>query len=86
MCIVDKYGFPNSYRSNKRQYFGLRTGDLVKAVVLKGKFIGTWISRGTVRSNGRVVLSVNNLRFSVHHNKCIRLFGADGYSYNARVI
>ena len=33
-------------------YFGFQTGDIVKAAVPKGKYMGTWIGRVAVRASG----------------------------------
>ncbi|MEO1643878.1 MAG: RNA-guided endonuclease IscB, partial [Chloroflexota bacterium] len=41
MCRVDKYGFPRTSAKGTRMVKGFQTGDMVKAVVTKGKKIGT---------------------------------------------
>lgn len=37
MCLVDKYGFPRGKAKGSKIVRGFKTGDIVKAVVLKGK-------------------------------------------------
>lgn len=40
MCGTDKYGFPIRHRTNKAVHFGFQTGDIVRAVVPRGKLAG----------------------------------------------
>ncbi|MFM6005028.1 MAG: HNH endonuclease, partial [Sphaerospermopsis kisseleviana] len=57
LCITDKFGFPKKHRPRKKLHFGFRTGDIVKAVVTKGKNAGTYIGRVAIRSNGSFDIS-----------------------------
>jgi 5-methylcytosine-specific restriction endonuclease McrA len=82
MCRTDKYGFPDRHRARQKQYFGMQTGDLVKAVIPKGKYTGTWISRVVVRANGWFDLVLHGKKASVHHKYCTRLWSSDGYTYH----
>lgn len=77
LCITDKYGFPCQYRSRERGWGGFRTGDLVVAVVLKGKSRGKHLGRATVRRSGW--FCVNGAEFNGRQAKMIQR--ADGYSY-----
>ncbi len=52
MCGTNKFGFPTRHRSRARFVKGFQTGDLVKAVVPKGKKAGTHVGRVAVRSTG----------------------------------
>jgi 5-methylcytosine-specific restriction endonuclease McrA len=52
MCGTDKYGFPIRHRSRKQIHFGFQTGDIVKAVVTKGKKVGQYIGRVLCRATG----------------------------------
>lgn len=40
MCYLDKYGFPKRHRQRKKKHFGFQTGDLIRAMVPKGKYQG----------------------------------------------
>jgi HNH endonuclease len=40
MCRTDKYGFPHRHVPKQKRWFGFKTGDLVKAVVPRGKQAG----------------------------------------------
>jgi hypothetical protein len=49
MCRTDKYGFPYRYVPRFKFVKGFQTGDIVKAVVTKGKKTGTYTGRVAVR-------------------------------------
>lgn len=57
---LDKHGFPRAYLSRQKQHFGFQTGDLVKAVVPKGKYAGTWHGQVAVRKSGYFDLKDRN--------------------------
>jgi 5-methylcytosine-specific restriction endonuclease McrA len=80
MCGTDKYGFPTRHRTNQKVHFGFQTGDLVKAVVTTGKFIGTWVGRISVRARPSFKLTVKQT-FDVHPKNLITIHKNDGYSY-----
>src|SRR5208283_2750863 len=48
-CITDKYGFPISHSSRCRTSYGFMTGDIVKAVIPRGKYRGTHFGRVSIR-------------------------------------
>jgi 5-methylcytosine-specific restriction endonuclease McrA len=52
MCRVDKFGFPRTKAKQNRVVQGFQTGDIVKAVVTKGKKTGTYIGRVAIRAKG----------------------------------
>jgi 5-methylcytosine-specific restriction endonuclease McrA len=81
MCGTDKYGFPSRHRTNKKIHFGFQTGDLVKAVVNTGKFIGTWVGRISVRARPSFKLTAKQT-FDVHPKNLRTIHNNDGYSYN----
>ena len=81
MCRTDAFGFPKSHRARQKQYFGMQTGDIVKAAVPKGKYAGTWVSRVVVKARGSFDVVVNGKKASVHQKYCTRLWSADGYTY-----
>ncbi|MGL4622474.1 MAG: RNA-guided endonuclease IscB [Chroococcidiopsis sp.] len=79
-CGTDKYGFPIRHRSPERIHFGFQTGDIVRAIVTKGKFIGKWIGRIAVRARPSFKLT-STQTFDVHPNKLKLVHRKDGYSY-----
>ena len=81
MCRTDKHGFPVQHRTHQKRHFGMQTGDLVKAVVPKGKYTGTWVSRVVVRTKGVFDIVACGVKASVHQKYCTRLWAADGYAY-----
>lgn len=76
-CITDKYGFPKAHSLRNKTYKGFATGDIVKAVVPKGKYAGVHIGRITIRH--RPSFHLNG--FDVHPKYLIILQRADGYEY-----
>ncbi len=64
MCGADKDGFPIRHRSRQKVHFGFQTGDLIRAVVPKGKYAGTWTVRVLVRANGSFDISVQGRRIA----------------------
>jgi hypothetical protein len=81
ICRTDKHGFPVQHRTRQKRYFGMQTGDLVKAVVPRGKYQGVWISRVVVKASGWFDLIIRGKKASVHQKHCVRLWAADGYTY-----
>jgi 5-methylcytosine-specific restriction endonuclease McrA len=83
MCRTDKFGFPSRYVPQNKFVNGFQTGDIIKAVVTKGKKIGTYVGRVAVRSTGSFNISAaNGLIQGVSHRFCTRIHAKDGYSYS----
>ena len=81
-CRTDAYGFPNRYVPREKIHFGFQTGDIVKAVVKKGKKIGTYVGKVAIRSSGSFNISTKNgLVQGVSYKCCKRILAKDGYSY-----
>jgi len=76
-CVTDKYGFPKQHRTGQKEFFGFKTGDIVKAIVPIGKYKGTYIGRISVRSRPSFRLN----KFDVHPKYLQLLQKADGYNY-----
>ncbi len=77
MCGTDKYGFPIRHRTRQKKSFGFQTGDMVRAIIPKGKYTGTHIGRVTIRNRPSFRLN----RLDVHPKYLQALHKADGYSY-----
>ncbi|MEA5472388.1 hypothetical protein VB714_26210, partial [Spirulina sp. 06S082] len=70
-CRTDKYGFPSRYVPRFKFVKGFQTGDIVKAVVTKGKKIGNYLGRIAVRSTGSFNISTpNGLIQGINHKYC----------------
>ena len=86
---VDKYGFPR--RNAKGQLVrksalvkavkGFQTGDIVRAVVPKGKWQGTWTGRAAVRSSGSFNIKTLTALARASHKYCSLIQRKDGYTY-----
>ena len=82
MCRTDKYGFPCRYVPRFKFVKGFQTGDIVKAVVTKGKKIGTYTGRIAVRTSGSFnIYTKNGLIQGISYKYCQHIHKKDGYSY-----
>ncbi|MBR8841141.1 MAG: RRXRR domain-containing protein [Stigonema ocellatum SAG 48.90 = DSM 106950] len=82
-CRTDKFGFPKSYVPREKVHFGFQTGDIVKAVVEKGKKIGTHIGRVAIRVSGSFNIStIKGLIEGGSHKCCKNIHHCDGYGYH----
>lgn len=82
MCLVDKYGFPRGKAKGSKIVHGFKTGDIVKAVVLKGKKKGTYKGKVAVRSSGSFNIKVKQgIVEGIGWKNCVMLYRFDGYSY-----
>ena len=79
---LTKYGFPRGYLTRSKSAFGFHTGDWVRAVVTKGKKIGTYLGRVAIRARGSFnIQTADGLVQGIHHRFCTLLQRADGYGY-----
>ena len=82
MCRVDRFGFPRTKAKQSRIQKGFQTGDVVKAVVTKGKKMGTYIGRVAVRQSGFFNITTREgVVQGISHRYCTHLHQNDGYSY-----
>lgn len=83
MCRVDRFGFPRTKAKTKSAVQGFKTGDLVKAIVLKGKKQGTYQGRIAVRENGYFnITTKHGIIQGISYNTCRLLQRNDGYQYS----
>ncbi len=81
-CRTDKQGFPIRHCAREKIHFGFQTGDIVKAVVDKGKKIGTHVGRIATRATGSFNIStVKGLVEGISHRFCKAIHRKDGYGY-----
>jgi len=78
MCAMDKYGFPRTRPKAHKQVHGFQTGDLVKAVVPKGKRAGTHIGRVAVRTKGSFRVGRAD---GISWHYCTLIQRANGYEF-----
>ena len=82
MCRVDRYGFPRTSAKQSKIVKGFATGDWVKAVVTKGKKIGTYIGRVAVRRSGSFNIKTDQTTVEgISWRHCAMLQKGDGYAY-----
>jgi hypothetical protein len=81
-CRTNKYGFPKMHKTRKNVHFGFQTGDIVKAVVTAGKYIGAYVGKVACRATGSFhirtpVVTVQGIRYK----HCQVVHRKDGYAY-----
>jgi 5-methylcytosine-specific restriction endonuclease McrA len=82
MCGTNRYGFPIRHRENIKKHFGFQTGDIIKAVVTKGKKIGFYTGRVLCRSTGSFDITTSCGRVAgISHKYCSFIHKDDGYAY-----
>ncbi|RMH33106.1 MAG: HNH endonuclease, partial [Nitrospirae bacterium] len=75
-------GFPRGYLTRRKRHLGFQTGDLVEAVVARGKKEGRYRGRVAVRASGSFnVQTPTGVVQGVHARSCRLLQRADGYGY-----
>jgi 5-methylcytosine-specific restriction endonuclease McrA len=79
-CITDKFGFPKGHAPSAKTFMGYQTGDIVRAVVPKGKYAGVHTGRIAIRHRPCFKLD----GFGVHPKYLRLLHHADGYEYSTR--
>ncbi len=82
LCRTNKYGFPIRYCSRIKFHKGFQTGDIIRAVVPKGKKIGTYVGRVATRKSGSFNISTKSgLVQGISHKYCQFIHRKDGYAY-----
>ncbi len=81
-CSMNQYGFPRTSPKKHKRVKGFQTGDIVKAVVTKGKKIGTYIGRVVVRARGSFDIGIGKKKVSgISYKYCQLIQRVDGYEY-----
>ena len=82
-CRVNKYGFPRTKAKALKIVKGFATGDMVKAVVTKGKKVGSYVGKVAVRTSGSFNITTKEEVVQGINWKCCKLIQyRDGYVYN----
>ncbi len=79
MVSPNKYGFPRSKPKQGSKVHGIKTGDMVLAVVTTGKKIGMYTGRVAVRSTGS--FKIQGVVDGISHRFMEVLHKGDGYAY-----
>jgi 5-methylcytosine-specific restriction endonuclease McrA len=78
-CNPDRFGFPRGQAVRQKSLFGFQTGDLVRAVVPKGKYAGAHVGRVAVRGSGSFRVGKFD---GLSWRHCRPLHRLDGYDYS----
>ncbi|EQD59806.1 HNH endonuclease, partial [mine drainage metagenome] len=72
------------HKSRRKSYFGFQTGDLVRAVVPKGKYAGVHVGRVAVRARGSFVITTRVGKVETSHKNCRLIQLGDGWSWSVQ--
>jgi hypothetical protein len=82
MCRVDRFGFPRTGAKSTKTVKGFQTGDIVKAIVTKGKKIGIYTGRVAVRTSGSFNIKTGSETVQgISWKYCNLIQKTDGYTY-----
>jgi hypothetical protein len=83
MQNMTKKGFPRGKaKSRQKTYFGFQTGDMVRAIVPKGRFAGKHVGRVACKKSGNFKLKVGGKELDgVSWRHCTPVHRGDGYAY-----
>lgn len=82
---VNASGFPRGYLARQKNFFGFQTGDIVKAIVPRGKKAGSYYGRVACRKTGSFDIKTTNGRIQAINYKCFQAIQkANGYYYNTK--
>ncbi len=83
MCRVDRFGFPRTSTKASKHVHGFQTGDIIKAIVAKGKKKGTYLGKVAIRTTGNFCIATPKAKIDgISYKYCNRMHSADGYVYN----
>ena len=80
---LDAFGFPRGYLMRQKSVNGVRTGDMVQAIVPTGKKAGVHTGRVAVRASGSFNIQTGDgVVQGISHRHCRVLQRGDGYGYS----
>ncbi len=86
MCRMDTYGFPRTSAKQAKRVKGFQTGDMVCAVVTRGKKAGTYVGRVAIRSTGSFNITTKQGTIQgIGYRFCSVIQRCDGYHYETGV-
>ena len=84
---VNASGFPRGYLARQKQFFGFQTGDMIKAVVTRGKKIGTYFGKVMCRRSGSFDIRTSSGRVQgINHRYFQLVQRSDGYLYSRKEV
>jgi len=84
---INASGFPRGYLARQKQFFGFQTGDMIKAVVTRGKKIGTYFGKVMCRKSGSFDIKTSYGRVQGIGYKYFQLVQrSDGYLYSRKEV
>lgn len=82
MVNVDEHGFPVGKAKGPSRVWGFQTGDMVRAVVTKGKKSGTYVGRVAIKTDGYFKMTgAFGMVEGIHARYCTAIQRNDGYVY-----
>ncbi len=82
MCRMDRFGFPRTKAKSSKIVKGFQTGDIMKAIVSKGKKIGTYLGKVAVRASGNFNITTTKTTIQgINYKYCRTIQKGDGYAY-----
>jgi 5-methylcytosine-specific restriction endonuclease McrA len=86
MCRMDNYGFPRTSAKQAKRVKGFQTGDMVCAVVTRGKKAGTYAGRVAIRASGSFNITTKQGTIQgISYHFCRVIHRCDGYHYETGV-
>ena len=80
---LNAFGFPRGYLMRQKSVNGVRTGDMVQAIVPTGKKAGVHTGRVAVRASGSFNIQTGDgMVQGISHRHCRVLQRGDGYGYS----
>ena len=84
---VNASGFPRGYLARQKQFFGFQTGDMIKAVITRGKKIGTYFGKVMCRRSGSFDIRTSSGRVQgINHRYFQLVQRSDGYLYSRKEV
>lgn len=79
---LNQYGFPRGHLMRQKAVNGFQAGDMVKAIVVKGKKTGEYTGRVAVRATGyfNITTPAGTIQ-GINHKDCRLIARNDGYGY-----
>lgn len=82
MCGTNASGFPIRHRGRVKRHYGFLTGDMVRAVVMRGKRAGVHVGRVLCRATGSFdITTAQGRQAGISYRHCTAIHHQDGYSY-----
>lgn len=87
LCRMNRFGFPRTKAKGSKIVNGFQTGDIVKAIVPKGKKIGMYLGKVAIRASGNFNISTFKETIQgINYKYCTTVQKGDGYTYETKTI